>query len=136
MNSDISKINLYCQKLRLNPPFFEILKKEGTDHHPIFYVSCAFENHIQIGDGTTLKMAKENAAAKIVNMLEINLKLQELQNKVVYTVDSYNTSLSDIWNNTKFEYTKFEHILTLKRKDKNGVEYKNFKVKIKQNLEC
>ena len=128
--SNISKINLYCQKLKLNPPYFEILKKEGEDHHPTFQVSCSFEKHVEIGDGSTLKSAKENAAAKIVELVEIDLKLKELENNVTYAIDSYNASLVDIWENGKTEYT-----LTLRKKDKTSFEYKNFKVKIIHKIE-
>jgi hypothetical protein len=128
--SNISKINLYCQKLKLNPPFFEILKKEGEDHHPTFQVSCSFEKYVESGGGLTLKSAKEDAAAKIVEMFEIDLKLKELENNVTYAVDSYNASLVDIWENCETEYT-----LTLRKKDKNSCEYKNFKVKILHEIE-
>ena len=128
--SNISKINLYCQKLKLNAPYFETLKKEGADHHPIFRVSCTFGKNIEMGEGSTLKAAKEEAASKIVELLDIDLKLKELQNNVSYTIDSYNAPLIDIWENNHDEY-----ILTLKRKEKNDVEYKNFKVKIIQCLD-
>lgn len=125
MTSNISKINLYCQKLKLSPPCFEILKKEGKDHHPTFQVSCTFEKLIELGEASTLKAAKENAATKIVEMLEIDFKLKELENDTKYTIDSYNASLANIWENSEKEYT-----LTLKKKDKKGYEYKNFKVQI------
>lgn len=128
--SNISKINLYCQKLKLKAPYFETLKKEGSDHHPIYRVSCTFEKNIEMGEGSTLKAAKEEASSKIVDMLGIDLKLKEFQNNVNYTIDSYNVPLIDIWENNQREY-----ILTMKKKDKNNVEYKNFKVKIIQCLD-
>jgi len=124
--NNISKINLYCQKLKLTFPYFEILKKEGEDHHPIFQVSCTFENNIEMGEGLTLKAAKEDAAGKIVKLVEIDIKLKNLENNVTYTIDSYNAPLIDIWENC----TNQEYTLTLKKKNKNDVEYKNFKVKI------
>lgn len=129
--SNISKINLYCQKLKLNSPYFETLKKEGKDHHPIFQVSCTFEKCIEIGEGSTLKMAKENAAAKIVEMLEIDLKLKELEKNVTYAIESYNAPLMNIWENCSNQ----EYTLTLRKKIKDQYEYKNFLVKIVENID-
>jgi hypothetical protein len=122
--SNISKINLYSQKLKLTPPYFETIKKEGEDHTPIFKVSCTFENNTEIGEGTTLKSAKEDAAAKIVELGTIDHKLKDLEN-AIYTI-SYNVPLIEIWENEESK----EYKLTLKKKDKNQCEYKNFKVKI------
>lgn len=129
--SNISKINLYCQKLKLNFPYFETLKKEGEDHHPTFQVSCTFEKNIEIGKGSTLKAAKEDAAGKIVEMAEIDLKLKELEKNITYTIDSYNASLIDIWENCSNQ----EYTLTLRKKIKDKCEYKNFKVKIIHSLD-
>jgi hypothetical protein len=122
-----SKINLYSQKLKLNLPYFETLKKEGEDHRPIFQVSCTFEKNIEIGEGPTLKSAKEDAASKIVELLNIDFKLKEMENNISYAVDSYNAPLNDIWEN---DASRQEYTLTLKKKDKNTVEYKKFKIKI------
>jgi len=128
--NNISKINLYCQKLKLHPPYFEVLKKEGEDHHPIFKVSCAFEDQLEIGTGFSLKTAKEDAATEIVELLNIDHKLKEFENNVMYTVDSYNAPLKDVWENTAKEYT-----LTLKKRNKNQYEYKKFKVIIMHETE-
>jgi hypothetical protein len=116
--------------MRLTPPYFEVLEKKGEDHHPIFQVSCTFENNIEIGTGLSLKAAKDDAASKIVELLSIDHYLNTLENMVTYSVDSYNTPLSDIWNNDKKDY-----ILTLKKKSKDQCEYKNFKVIISQNID-
>lgn len=126
--SNISKINLYCQKFKTNPPFFEILKKEGQDHNPVFIVSCTFEDYTELGEGSSLKLAKEDAATKIVELGSIELKLKNFDdNNSIYSVDSYNAPLADIWKNCNIgkEYT-----LTLRKKDKNNIQYKNFKVVI------
>lgn len=128
-NSSISKLNIYCQKLKLIPPYFETLKKEGKDHNPKFQVSCTFEKNVEIGEGLTLKGAKEEAALKIVELLEIDLKLKELEKNIHYTVE-YNVPLADIWNNIQKEY-----VLTLTKKEKNRFESKNFKVQIIQILD-
>ena len=124
--SNISKINLYCQKLKVNPPYFEILKKEGEDHHPSFQTSCTFEGQIEMGEGPTLKASKENAASKIVERLNIDFKLKDLEKNITYAIDSYNAPLVDIWEKCDAQ----EYTLTLRKKDKDKFEYKNFKVKI------
>ena len=132
--NNISKINLYCQKLKIpNPCCFEPLRKEGDDHCPTFQVSCSFENQVEIGKGPTLKIAKESAAEKIVKLLNIDLKLKELDNGVLYDIDSYNAPLRDIWENE----TETDYILTLKKKDKKNqtIDYKQFKVKILHIIE-
>lgn len=125
-----SKLNLYCQKSKASPYRFEVLKKEGSDHRPTFQVSCTFENCVQVGEGPSLKSAKESAAQKIVQSLDIDLKLKEFENEISYDIESYNASLSTIWENEN--ENENEYILTLKKKDKNKqiIEYKKFKVKI------
>jgi len=123
--SNISILNLYCQKLKVNPPLFEIIQKDGFDHHPTYKISCKFQDKFEIGEGTSLKVAKEAAATKIVNMLEIEHKLKELGVNPVYSLYSYDAPLSDIWNNNKSEYT-----LTLKKKSNENIEFKIFKVTI------
>ncbi|AHL67624.1 ribonuclease III [Chloriridovirus anopheles1] len=123
--NNISKINLYCQKKRLNPPLYETLKKEGLDHRPNFRVRCSFESLAEFGTGPTLKIAKENAAAQIVELLDLDAKLKDLDNKVGFAIESYNAPLRDIWEGNCKEYT-----LTIRKKDGTEYEYKNFTVKI------
>ena len=129
--SSISKINLYCQKLKLAPPHFAVLQREGEDHHPMFKVSCTFEENIEIGEGPALKVAREEAALKIVELLGIDLKLKEWEDNVSYAIESYNAPLVDIWESGPGK----EYTLTLRRKEKNQYEYKNFKVQITQIIE-
>jgi len=129
--SNISKINLYCQKLKLEPPQYQLLKKYGEDHHPTFQVCCILEGRSEIGHGSSLKLAKEEAALKIVEMLNIDLKLRGLEDNISYSIYSYNAPLSDIWN----DWIEKEYILTLRKKQNNQIEYKNFKVKIIQTLD-
>jgi Double-stranded RNA binding motif len=132
--NNISKINLYCQKLKIsNPCCFETLSKKGDDHCPTFQVSCTFKKQVEIGEGSTLKIAKELAAEKIVKLLNIDQRLKELDNGISYDIDSYNAPLRDIWENE----TKTEYILTLKKKDKKNktIDYKKFKVQINQVVE-
>lgn len=122
--SNISKINLFCQKLKLTPPYFETLKKEGEDHSPIFKVCCTFENNTEIGEGPTLKSAKEDAATKIVELGSIDHKLKNLENSI-YTI-SYNVPLVEIWEQGEAK----EYKLTLKKKENNHFVTKDFKVQI------
>lgn len=122
----LSAINLYCQKFKLSPPSFTCLEKNGEDHHPIFRVNCTFEGEIEEGEGKSLKLAKENAAKKIVEKIGIEEKLKEVKkDKVVYSIESYNVPLKNIWDGDFSEYT-----LTLRRKEDKISTIKNFKVKI------
>jgi Chloriridovirus ribonuclease III len=123
--NNISKINLYCQKKHLMPPSYETLKKEGLDHKPNFQVSCTFERLVEFGVGPTLKAAKENAAEQIVELLDLDTKLKELDNKITFAIESYNAPLQAIWEGGCKQYT-----LTLKKKDGDEHEYKNLIVKI------
>jgi hypothetical protein len=94
-------------------------------------VRCTFEKNIELGEGLTLKAAKEDAATKIVELLNIELKLKELENNVSYTIDSYNAPLNEIWENASEQ----EYTLTLRKRNKNNLEYKKFKVKILHLIE-
>jgi hypothetical protein len=125
MSSSISKINTYCQKFKLNPPYFKILKKEGQDHCPSFQTCCVFEDNVSVGQGLTLKSSKEDAATKMVEILNINSSTNDTENKITYTIVACDPPLIDIWEN---KFSK-EYTLTLRKKDKNTSEYKNVKVK-------
>jgi hypothetical protein len=79
-----------------------------------------------MGEGLSLKVAKEDAATKIVELMAIDLKLKQMENNVTYAIDSYNAPLADIWEN----HVNQEYTLTLRKKNNNKLEYKNFKVQI------
>jgi alpha-amylase/alpha-mannosidase (GH57 family) len=128
--TSISKINLYCQKLKLTPPYFKTLKKCGEDHHPTFQVSCAFEKCVEIGEGSTLKIAKKNAASKIVEILNLDQALQNLNYGIKYTIESYGVPLKNIYEESENEY-----ILTIKKKVGDSSKIKKFKVCIIQEIE-
>lgn len=121
--NNLSKLNLYYQKLKLKPPSFTILKKDGQDHSPLFEVQCEFDNYIETGQGTTLKSAREDAASKVVIKMDLDL---ELQNTFVYSFESSNIPLKCIWKNVPNQV----YNLTISRKSKNGIEYKNVKFKL------
>lgn len=125
MNS-ISLINLYCQKLKIKFPIYEVVKKEGEDHNPTFEVKCVFKEINEIGKGSSIKIAKEEAARKIVN--HFSMELENLSS-VSFVIESYNVPLSDIWDNKCKEV-----ILTLQKKTQNTSEVRKFKVQILNNL--
>lgn len=54
----------YLQKLRLDLPVYEIVKREGPEHNIIFNVACKIEDlNINVcGEGNTKKEASQNAA--------------------------------------------------------------------------
>lgn len=123
--SNISKLNTYCQKYKLDPPFFKILKKDGKDHCPSFQTCCMFENNFSIGFGSTFKLSKEDAAIKMVEILNVDQKLQDMEPvKVKYTISECTPPLIDIWENKDTT----EYTLTLKKKEKQKVEYKILKL--------
>jgi hypothetical protein len=124
--ASLSKINLYHQKLKTAPPHFEPLKRDGPEHKPTFQVSCTFEGLTETGEGSTLKAAKENAASKIVELLDLDSKLQNIEkNASTYSIESYGVPLSELWEEQVPAYT-----LTLKKKTGDVYEYKNFTVTI------
>lgn len=129
--SNISKINLYCQKVKLHPPLFQLIRKEGLDHQPLYVVSCTFQDVVEIGEGLSLKAAKENSALKIVKTLNLNHKIKELEEcGFVYSIESYNVPLATIWENNQLT----EYTITLKRKGRNKVDYKTLLVTIHPDI--
>jgi hypothetical protein len=123
--SNISKINIYCQKLKIKTlPEYKTLVKD--DSPPVsFKVQCEFQKERKIGHGRTIKLAKENAAQQIVQHFDIDGKLFELENLVSYSIESYGVPLENIWNNTLSIYT-----VTLKKKIGNNYQYKVVKMQI------
>lgn len=135
--SNISKINIYCQKLKIKtPPEYKTLVKDDSppelkddspheDESVSFKVQCSFQKERKIGHGRTIKLAKENAAQQIVQHFDIDGKLFELENLVSYSIESYGVPLENIWNNTLSIYT-----VTLKKKTGNNYQYKVVKMQI------
>ncbi|MGL5560494.1 MAG: putative dsRNA-binding protein, partial [Paraclostridium dentum] len=103
-----------------------VVKKEGEDHNPTFEVKCVFKEINEIGKGSSIKIAKEEAARKIVN--HFSMELENLSS-VSFVIESYNVPLSDIWDNKCKEV-----ILTLQKKTQNTSEVRKFKVQILNNL--
>lgn len=124
----VSILNMYCQKLKIKFPVYETINKLGEDHNPIYEVKCVFKSISEVGKGSSIKLAKEDAARKIIKVFDIENEILKLDN-VTY-IESYNTPLSDIWDNKIQEY-----VLTLNKKNKDENEIKKFKVKILHIIE-
>lgn len=128
MNS-ISLLNLYCQKLKIKFPIYKVVNKIGEDHNPIFEVKCIFKETDEIGQGSSIKIAKEEAAKKILTHFDIENELKKLSLSS-FVIESYSMPLSDIWDNKCKEV-----ILTIHKKSENTNEVRKFKVQILENLE-
>lgn len=132
--TSVSLINLYCQKVQrsspIKPPLYEILQKEGSDHRPTFKVSCTFKDTIQFGEGSTLKLAKEEAAKRVVDALDIETKFAELEQVTNFSIDSYNAPLAEIWESGEGK----EYTLVLKKKVGKNSQYRKFIVQILEEV--
>lgn len=130
----VSLINLYCQKVQRSGPIkmpqYETLQKEGSDHRPTFQVSCSFQDTVQLGEGSTLKLAKEEAAKGVVKALDIETKFAELEHATSFSIDSYNAPLGEIWESAEGK----EYTLVLKKKVGKNSQYRKFVVKISEEV--
>lgn len=51
-------------------PVYEVIKKEGSEHEPVFYVKVTIENHgTAIGTGKSKKLAEQAAASELLKVL-------------------------------------------------------------------
>lgn len=129
MIKSVSKLNEYSQKLKVIQPCYEFVTKEGKDHCPIFYVKCRFSDQEKVGEGSSIKAAKESAAKKMADLLDVDSKLKQMNRSVTYSIVSYDAPLISIWEN---DHEEHEYTLTLQKKDNihNKIEQKKFKVQI------
>ena len=52
-------------------PTYELLKKEGSEHEPVFFIKvCVGEKYSASGEGKSKKQAEQSAAAKLLEILE------------------------------------------------------------------
>ncbi|HCU58749.1 MAG TPA: ribonuclease III, partial [Alphaproteobacteria bacterium] len=52
-------------------PSYEVIKKEGTEHEPMFYIKVSVEGKgTAIGKGKNKKIAEQEAAAELLKILE------------------------------------------------------------------
>lgn len=121
MNST-SKIHIYCQKLKLESPRMTVTKK-GSEHMPSYLVECVFQNLFVVGEGSTIKSAKESAMIKLVDMLRIPDDF--FKRETTYFID-YSTSMSDLFDSVE----RKEYVLTMRKKTGDDVSFKKFKAVI------
>lgn len=64
-----SFVQEWAQNLKLPIPEYNCVKKEGTEHNPIFYVEIVIKGYkSEIAAGSNKKTAEKNAAAKFINI--------------------------------------------------------------------
>lgn len=70
-----STLQELVQKHGIDKPIYEMIKKEGPAHSPVFTVRVKIENNIQESStGHTVKEAEKNAARKLINVLKFKMK--------------------------------------------------------------
>ena len=67
-----SLLQEYLQKLAQPIPHYELIETKGSDHTPIFVVSCQISSldSSATAEGGSIKEAEQNAAAKIYELLK------------------------------------------------------------------
>ncbi len=57
--------------LKHESPIYEVIEKSGTEHEPVFKIKVAFDDEkFAIGNGKNKKMAEQQAAAKLLEIME------------------------------------------------------------------
>lgn len=59
-----------CMKLRWRPPFYETVIEEGLPHERTFGISCLVNNLSEMGKGKSKRLAKRQAAHKMILLIE------------------------------------------------------------------
>lgn len=58
-------------RLKFENPTYELLKKEGLEHDPHFYIKVSVNaQDFAVGEGKNKKIAEQDAAAKLIRLLE------------------------------------------------------------------
>ena len=53
-------------------PKYSMINKSGPDHNPVFTVSVSInEDNVKLGEGSSLRIAEEIAASKLLEFLNI-----------------------------------------------------------------
>ncbi|EEC17992.1 tar RNA-binding protein, putative, partial [Ixodes scapularis] len=70
-----------CMKLRWRPPFYETVIEEGLPHERTFGISCLVNNLSEMGKGKSKRLAKRQAAYKMIQLIEnqVGQLLRQLQ---------------------------------------------------------
>ena len=68
---DKTALQELAHRLKAEPPVYEVIKREGSDHEPVFYVKCSIKGKATaIGEGKSKKLAEQAAAAQLLKILE------------------------------------------------------------------
>lgn len=69
---DKTKLQEWVQKKYNQTPVYELIKKTGTDHEPLFHVSVTIPNYPpSFADGPTRRIAEKNAAHVMLKILKL-----------------------------------------------------------------
>ncbi len=61
----------FAHRIKAGTPVYQILKKEGTEHEPLFYIEVSVEGQgTAVGLGKNKKIAEQAAAAELLKILE------------------------------------------------------------------
>ncbi len=69
INDPKMQLQEYTQKHYKCLPQYDLIDKKGTEHKPIFIVSCSFNKFYTEAEGNTKKNAERNCAIKILNQI-------------------------------------------------------------------
>ena len=68
---DKTALQELAHRLKAKSPVYEVIKKEGSEHEPVFYVKCSIEGKgTAIGEGKSKKLAEQAAAKALLKILE------------------------------------------------------------------
>jgi len=61
----------FAHHIKAGTPVYEVIKKEGSEHDPLFYVKVSVEGKgTAVGEGKSKKLAEQEAAKALLEMLE------------------------------------------------------------------
>lgn len=73
-----NELQEYAQKRRYPLPSYHLISKEGDDHAPTFTVKCIFKSMTNIGSGSTVKSAEQNAARATLEDISLDVDKERL----------------------------------------------------------
>ena len=50
-------------------PVYKVVRREGSEHEPVFYISVQVGGREEVGSGRSKKLAEQNAAGKVLDTL-------------------------------------------------------------------
>ncbi|XP_064456148.1 RISC-loading complex subunit TARBP2-like isoform X2 [Ornithodoros turicata] len=66
----VGELQERCMKERWRPPYYETVAEEGLPHERTFAISCLVNNFNEIGMGKSKRLAKRQAAHKMIQLLD------------------------------------------------------------------